>query len=50
MAIRKAEGEWKGDLKAGKGTVKLGSGAYSGPYSFLSRFESGTGTNPSVGQ
>jgi osmotically inducible protein OsmC len=46
MAIRKAEGEWKGDLKAGKGTVKLGSGAYSGPYSFLSRFESGTGTNP----
>ena len=27
-------------------TVKLGSGAYQGQYSFSSRFESGTGTNP----
>lgn len=26
--------------------MKLGSGAYEGPYSFASRFESGTGTNP----
>lgn len=26
--------------------MKLGSGAYEGPYSFLSRFESGSGTNP----
>lgn len=26
--------------------MKLGSGAYEGPYSFSSRFESDTGTNP----
>ena len=26
--------------------MKLGSGAYEGPYSFSSRFEEGTGTNP----
>jgi osmotically inducible protein OsmC len=46
MAVRTAEGEWKGDLKEGSGIVTLGSGAYSGPYSFKSRFEEGTGTNP----
>ena len=46
MAIRKAEAVWKGDLKAGGGSMKLGSGAYEGPYSFPSRFEDGDGTNP----
>ena len=48
MAVRTAEGEWKGDLKEGSGIVTLGSGAYSGPYSFKSRFEEGTGTNPLI--
>ena len=43
---RKAEARWTGDLKTGKGLVKLGSGAYEGQYSFTSRFESGSGTNP----
>lgn len=43
---RNATARWTGDLKAGKGTVTLGSKAYEGPYSFASRFESGTGTNP----
>ena len=43
---RTAEAKWNGDLKAGSGTVKLGSGAYEGPYSFTSRFEAGAGTNP----
>lgn len=43
---RRADARWNGDLKTGNGTVKLGSGAYDGPYSFTSRFESGTGTNP----
>ena len=43
---RTAEARWTGDLKTGKGTVKLGSGAFEGQYSFTSRFESGTGTNP----
>ncbi len=37
---------WDGTLKEGNGTMKLGSGAYEGPYSFKSRFEEGTGTNP----
>ncbi|MBZ5514336.1 MAG: OsmC family protein [Acidobacteriia bacterium] len=46
MAVRSAEAEWKGNLREGQGTVKLGSGAYEGRYSFASRFESGTGTNP----
>ena len=46
MAMRKAEAEWTGNLREGKGPVKLGSGAFAGQYSFASRFESGTGTNP----
>jgi osmotically inducible protein OsmC len=46
MAIRNAEAEWNGSLKEGKGRMKLGSGAFEGQYSFSSRFESGTGTNP----
>jgi lipoyl-dependent peroxiredoxin len=46
MAVRQAEAEWNGSLKEGKGRVKLGSGAFEGQYSFSSRFESGTGTNP----
>jgi osmotically inducible protein OsmC len=37
---------WEGTLKEGKGTMRLGSGAFEGPYSFKSRFENGTGTNP----
>ena len=46
MAIRKANAEWNGGLKGGKGKVALGSGAFEGPYSFQSRFEEGSGTNP----
>ena len=46
MAVRNAEAEWRGDLKSGKGTMKLGSGAFEGPYSFQSRMEDGAGTNP----
>lgn len=43
---RKAEAQWNGGLKNGTGTLKTGSGALNGPYSFTSRFESGAGTNP----
>src|SRR5262249_48420469 len=43
---RTAEAEWKGTTREGSGKLKLGSGAFEGPYSFKSRFESGTGTNP----
>jgi osmotically inducible protein OsmC len=46
MAIRMAKAEWKGNLMEGTGTMALGGGAYSGPYSFKSRFEEGAGTNP----
>lgn len=43
---RTASAHWSGDLKSGKGNLKVGSGAFEGPYSFQSRFESGGGTNP----
>jgi osmotically inducible protein OsmC len=46
MPTRNAEAVWEGDLKSGKGSIALGSGAYRGAYSFQSRFESGAGTNP----
>jgi osmotically inducible protein OsmC len=46
MPQRSASALWEGDLKAGKGRMRLGSGAYEGPYSFASRFEQGPGTNP----
>jgi osmotically inducible protein OsmC len=46
MPVRSSEAEWRGKLKDGKGTVKLGSGAFEGSYSYPSRFESGGGTNP----
>lgn len=46
MAIRSSAAEWKGTLREGAGTMKLGSGAFEGAYSFPSRFEEGEGTNP----
>jgi lipoyl-dependent peroxiredoxin len=46
MAVRTAEAEWKGALSDGSGTVRTETGAVDGRYSFSSRFEEGTGTNP----
>jgi osmotically inducible protein OsmC len=46
MPTRNAHARWQGDLKSGTGTMKLGSGAWEGPYHFGSRFESATGSNP----
>jgi len=46
MATRNGRAVWEGTLREGKGTVRLGSGAFEGPYSFASRFEEGQGTNP----
>jgi osmotically inducible protein OsmC len=46
MATRNGSAEWKGDLKGGSGTVRVGEGVFEGPYSFASRFEEGEGTNP----
>ena len=47
MPIRRADAEWKGNLAEGSGRLKVGSGAFDGPYSFKSRFEEGqSATNP----
>src|SRR5437764_5907604 len=46
MPTSQASAVWEGKLKDGKGTFKAGSGAFSGPYSFATRFESTPGTNP----
>ena len=43
---RTASARWTGDLKSGKGSIKLGSGAFEGAYSFGTRFENAPGTNP----
>jgi len=46
MPVRNADAAWEGNLKEGAGRLRLGSGAFEGQYSFDSRFENGTGTNP----
>jgi len=46
MAIRDSSAVWKGNLVEGKGSMRLGSGAYEGEFSRASRFEDGPGTNP----
>jgi osmotically inducible protein OsmC len=46
MATRTADAEWKGDIKSGGGHMRLGSGAFEGPFDFRSRMEQGAGTNP----
>jgi lipoyl-dependent peroxiredoxin len=46
MPKRTASAVWNGSLTEGNGTMRMGSGAWEGPYSFESRFEEGEGTNP----
>ena len=46
MPARTANARWEGGLKDGKGSMRLGGGAFEGQYSFSSRFEEGVGTNP----
>ena len=43
---RTADARWEGDLKGGQGSMRLGSGAFEGEYSFGTRFEGAPGTNP----
>lgn len=44
---RSAKAQWRGDLKSGAGTISTASGVLSNAqYSFKTRFEQGTGTNP----
>ena len=44
MSVRTAKSQWNGTLKDGEGTMNFSN--YSGPFTFKSRFEEGTGTNP----
>ena len=46
MPVRNADAEWSGGLMSGKGKMRLGSGAFEGPFSFKTRMEEGVGTNP----
>jgi lipoyl-dependent peroxiredoxin len=47
MPVRKGFAEWKGDLKRGSGTLGTETGILKdAPYNFISRFETGRGTNP----
>jgi osmotically inducible protein OsmC len=46
MAIRKSTAVWKGSSREGSGTLRLGSGQFEGPYTWLSRFKEGPETNP----
>jgi osmotically inducible protein OsmC len=44
MSTSKAHAQWKGKIKEGKGTMKFTG--FEGGYTFASRFENGSGTNP----
>lgn len=46
MPERKAEARWEGNLRQGQGIMRLGSGAFEGPFSFGTRFGDTPGTNP----
>lgn len=44
MSVRTAKSKWNGTLNDGQGTMNFSN--YSGPFTFRSRFEEGSGTNP----
>lgn len=44
MTIRNAQAVWTGTLREGAGTMKFSN--YDGAYTWASRFDTGTGTNP----
>jgi len=46
MPKRNASATWNGTLKGGSGTMRLGSGAFEGDFSFGTRFQEEPGTNP----
>ncbi len=46
MPTRTASARWEGSVQEGAGTMRLGSGAFEGSYSFRSRMQDGPGTNP----
>ena len=47
MPVRTSDAQWDGPLADGSGTMRFGSGAYEGPFTFDSRFQREQGgTNP----
>jgi lipoyl-dependent peroxiredoxin len=46
MTTSRASAVWEGTLKEGKGSFKAGSASFGGNYSFRTRFEGASGTNP----
>ena len=46
MPTRDAHARWESSLRDGKGSLKTETGTVDLPYSFESRFEDGSGTNP----
>lgn len=47
MAVqRSASAVWEGDLKSGNGTLESQTGNVAGSYTWASRWEDGSGTNP----
>ena len=46
MPARTSKAVWNGDLQSGTGQMVVGNNAYTGDFSFKSRFEEGAGTNP----
>lgn len=46
MPTSTSKAVWNGDLQSGNGQMVVGNNAYTGDFSFKSRFEEGAGTNP----
>lgn len=46
MTTNTAKATWQGDLPTGKGEFTLTTTGFHGAYSFASRFENASGTNP----
>jgi lipoyl-dependent peroxiredoxin len=46
VPVRTSEAGWTGTLREGNGHMRLGGGAWEGPYTWSSRFEEAEGTNP----
>ena len=46
MPTSTASATWEGGLRTGRGNFSAGSTAFQGPYSFATRFEGASGTNP----
>ena len=46
MSEKEVKVVWKGDLKEGHGRIELANGTFNQEYTYASRFEEGSGTNP----